>query len=209
MTAGAARRFGFVHGVILMAGVAAVVGALALGESPRFERRVFEGIRQLDGQYMTEELPKLTLTDLNGKPLDLDQFRGRVVFLNLWASWCKPCEQEVPSLVQLAGKMASEAGVQPGVHGAEQNREFVMVAVSWDENTKQLADFLRRYPDMARTMVLARDPGGVQTRILGTRLLPESYVIDQQGRLVARFQNVRDWVGTDTLRLLQSLIRRR
>jgi cytochrome c biogenesis protein CcmG, thiol:disulfide interchange protein DsbE len=204
-------RYRLVKLLILLAGVAAVVAALASTQSaaPRLERRVLEGLRQMGGQYMDEELPVLSLTTLSGEPFNLDSLRGRVVFLNLWASWCAPCEQEVPSMIQLATRMASEAGQQPGRIKPGDNPDFVMVAVSWDEDPDQLRAFLTKYPDMARTMVVARDPGGTQTRILGTQLLPETYIIDQSGRMIARFQNAREWNGTETLRLLQSLIRRK
>lgn len=193
--------------LVLVAGLGLVIFAVAWPQPPRYDQRVYDALVKLDGQLMNTPLPELRLVDLHGRTIDwVDPdckpsptrycLAGKVVFLNLWASYCIPCLEEMPAMVRLAQKMSREAD------------DFVMLAVSWDEDPEDLGAFLARFPDIPRHMLIARDPEGALTRALGTRLLPETYIVDQDRVLVARVQNARDWDSDESVRLFTALIRR-
>lgn len=180
--------------VVLGLGLVAVGLVVAAPRSPAWEGRVFRELRALDGQLIDEPAPALELTTLDGEPFDLAKLRGQVVFLNLWATWCKPCRDELPSMIALARSLESK------------HATFEMVAVSWDEDPQAVRAFLAEFPELAQRATIVMDPGGERTRGLGTRLLPETYVIDARGRIVARFPSVRDWNSSQSVALMTSLI---
>ncbi|WP_167858701.1 TlpA family protein disulfide reductase [Methylobacterium nonmethylotrophicum] len=123
-------------------------------------------------------LPEVAFQDAGGARLDLGGFRGRVVLLNLWATWCGPCVLEMPSLDRLQGALAD----QP----------FRVVAVSLDRDGKRPVDaFYRR----ANLTALAKyfDPRARIPSDLSTTGLPLTLVIDHQGRQVGAFQGSVDW----------------
>jgi len=118
------------------------------------------------------ELPRLD----GGAPLSLDALRGRVVLLNFWATWCKPCEEEMPAMQRLAAALAGS--------------DFELVAVSVDQS----ADEVRSYRDrLGLHFPILLDP---EKRVAGayqTFRYPESYLIDRDGRILARYIGPRDW----------------
>ncbi len=111
------------------------------------------------------DAPELTLNDLNGVPHSLSDYRGRIVLVNLWATWCPPCAAEMPSLQQFY----------------EQHRQegFVVVAVEDGDPTAQVAAFVDRYH---LTFPVWIDPTYEATsRAFKTPSLPSSFVIDRGG----------------------------
>jgi peroxiredoxin len=108
--------------------------------------------------------------------LEVKNYRGQVVLLNFWATWCPPCVEETPSLVQFAAKMRD--------HGV------VVIGVSVDQDPKALEDFMQKfhipYP-------VGRDPDRTLAARYGTRLFPETYVFDRQGRLAEKIAEGIDW----------------
>lgn len=111
---------------------------------------------------------------------------GGIVFLNFWATWCKPCVRELPSMLELRRSM--------GEH------KFTMLAVSYDENWNDVTGFFRNvFGGSPRELVVARDPqvGRSEEATLrfafGTRKLPETYIL-KNGKVVARFVNERNWM---------------
>jgi cytochrome c biogenesis protein CcmG, thiol:disulfide interchange protein DsbE len=113
-----------------------------------------------------------TVYDLNVKPLgtrkavQLSEFQGRAVLLNIWASWCAPCKQELPMLDDAAERLRAK-GVE-------------IVAVSVDESTADAEEFLRSRPTWS--VVFGHDPGGrsLRRRLEMTKM-PTSFVIDRKG----------------------------
>lgn len=116
----------------------------------------------------------------NGKKgvLNLKRFRGKVVLLNLWATWCIPCVEELPALDRLAGDVAGE--------------KFEIVALSIDRNWRELVTpFLDRLG--IRNLAVYADPGSAAYGTLGTRGLPTTYLIDHRGRLVGYLEGQARW----------------
>lgn len=123
---------------------------------------------------------------------------GTIVFVNFWATWCKPCVREMPAMLELARRMRDEG------------RDFVMVAVSYDDDWAPVSDFFARLAGSPRPpeLVLARDPAPEDPdslrRSLGTRQIPESYVL-RDGVVLARFVNLREWTQPDIVKYFQLL----
>lgn len=133
-----------------------------------------------------------SLPDLQGKLRSLDEFRGKWVFLNFWASWCGPCKDEWPGMQYLAQEMAGEP--------------FVMVAVSVDEDEKALVDFLREN-GLARSVVVLRDKGERIGRAYGCTGWPETFLISPEGEIYHWFIGPRHWDSRQAFSYIQALIK--
>ena len=123
-------------------------------------------------------MPALSITDGTGRPFDLSSFRGRVVLLNLWATWCGPCVREMPALDRLQAELGG-AG-------------FAVVALSLDRKGREVVepffgrlglDHLDMYFASARATVA-----------LGARGLPTTFLIDHRGRLVGSLMGPAEWI---------------
>jgi thiol-disulfide isomerase/thioredoxin len=124
-------------------------------------------------------------------PLSLAQWKGRVVLVNLWATWCLPCRKEMPELAELQERLGSE--------------DFEVVAISLD---RQGAEVARPFLDDlgAQALKLYVDPStGVLAgfRAVG---LPATMLIDRQGREVGRMFGPADWSSPEALRLIETAI---
>lgn len=120
----------------------------------------------------------LNLEDVNGEKRSLSSYRGRVVLLNFWASWCPPCIKEMPDLEGLAKDM--------------KGLPFSLIALSADEDWDAIRGVMG---NQALNMEVYRDPALKEKQHLryGTAKLPETYVIDKDGRLRLRFISVQPW----------------
>jgi thiol-disulfide isomerase/thioredoxin len=116
---------------------------------------------------LDEKAPHFILPDLQGRPVDLRDLKGKVVYINFWASWCGPCKQEFPELIKLANKYR-EAG-------------FVVLAVNQDKQRAGVDDFLDKYAPIAPNMTILLDPKMTVIASFGPRALPTSFVLDREG----------------------------
>ncbi len=110
--------------------------------------------------------------------LDLSQLRGRVVVLNLWASWCAPCVEELPSLLELQKQMP----------------QLAVVGVSIDQDDDLYRRFLRQHHV---NLVTVRDADGRINALYGTALIPETYIIDRNGNLRRKFVSAQNWTSPE------------
>jgi cytochrome c biogenesis protein CcmG/thiol:disulfide interchange protein DsbE len=131
--------------------------------------------------------PDFTLQDADHK-ITLSQFRGQVVVLNFWATWCAPCVEEVPSLVEMQRRMKSK-GVE-------------VLAVSVDEDDSSYRQFVR---DHQVNLLTLRDPRQTIAGIYGTSKFPETYIIDRTGVMRRKFIGAVDWTEPDITELLGKL----
>ena len=112
------------------------------------------------------DTPALVLKDLQGATHDLAAYRGKVVLVNFWATWCEPCRDEMPSMQQLRLRLAG--------------RPFAVLAVNLAESENKVVDFLRRFP-VEFTDVLDRNSAA--RRDWNVKVLPTSFVIGVDGRI--------------------------
>ena len=129
--------------------------------------------------------PDFTVAD-GTTTVHLASYRGKVVLLNFWASWCAPCIVELPSLLQLHHD-------QP---------DLAVLAVSIDANEDDYKRFLvRRHVDL----VTVRDPGQSAAKLFRTEMWPETYIIDRQGVIRRKFIGATDWSTPEIRAYLKSL----
>jgi len=116
----------------------------------------------------------------------LATYRGQVVLLNFWATWCGPCIVEMPSLLQLHHEMP----------------QIAILAVSIDEDPDAYADFLvRRHVDL----ITVRDPSQSAAKLFHTEMWPETYAIDRKGVIRRKFVGPQDWTSPEIRSFLKSL----
>ena len=134
----------------------------------------------------------LVLKTLDGAVHDLAQYRGKVVLVNFWATWCEPCREEMPSLERLKEKFAG----QP----------FEVLAVNVDEPEARVRVFLEKTP-LQLTVIL--DPGKAVTKRWNARILPASYLIGRDGRVRYSVIGDIDWSDESVLKIVGEVLRRR
>jgi cytochrome c biogenesis protein CcmG, thiol:disulfide interchange protein DsbE len=131
--------------------------------------------------------PDFTVQD-NERTVRLQEFHGKILVLNFWATWCGPCVEEMPSLVQMQQKMKGK-GVE-------------VLAISVDANQSAYQDFLKTYKV---DLLTVRDPAQKSNNLYGTFKFPETYIIDRQGVLRRKFIGAIDWGQPEVLDYLAKL----
>ena len=111
-----------------------------------------------------------TVTDINGRKLSLSDYKGKVILLDFWATWCTPCRAEIPHFVEMQQKLGPQG--------------FQVIGISMDDEAKPVREFSRdykiNYPVALGDDKLAQSFGGV----LG---LPVNFIIDRDGRIVGKY----------------------
>jgi cytochrome c biogenesis protein CcmG, thiol:disulfide interchange protein DsbE len=128
-------------------------------------------------------------TTIGGKAGKLSDFRGKVVVLNFWATWCPPCIEETPALERLEKHIAGRGGV--------------VLGVSVDEDQAAYEKFLREH---GITFPTFRDPSRKIPLAYGTNLFPDTYVIDRHGKLMRKFMSAQDWDSPEMLSYFDSIL---
>ena len=131
--------------------------------------------------------PDFSLQDSDHK-ITLSQFRGQVVVLNFWATWCPPCVEETPSLVQMQARF--------------KNKGVVVLAVSIDADDAAYHKFLKEY---SVNMVTVRDEAQKASTLYGTFGWPETYIIDRNGLIRRKFIGPVDWTSPEVTDYLGKL----
>lgn len=132
--------------------------------------------------------PMFTARTLDGDTVTLEDYAGQVILLNIWATWCTPCREEMPSMERLYSRFQA--------HGSD----FRILAVSIDAATGQEDDFGNRggdirafAEDLSLTFTILHDPSGQIQRIYQTTGVPESFLIARDGTIYRRLAGAVDW----------------
>jgi peroxiredoxin len=131
------------------------------------------------------------LQSLSGKPVTLSSLRGKVVFLNVWATWCGPCREEMPSMETL-------------YEAFKDRQDFVILAVSQDRRGR-----IAVQPFVERNHLhfdILLDPDNVVGDAYNVSGVPETFIIDRKGRIVAHHMGAFDWSQTDVRQALNELL---
>ncbi len=129
--------------------------------------------------------PEFAVSD-GTQSVDLAKLRGHTVVLNFWATWCIPCIEEVPSLVELQRRMP----------------QVTVIAISEDEDAGTYRQFLT---DNHVNFVTVRDPSARVRKMYGTVKIPETYVIDSGGVLRRKFVSAQNWTSPEIMDYLGKL----
>lgn len=137
-------------------------------------------------KHPTQSLaPDLRLPDLTGKIQDLKDYRGKVVLLNFWATWCPPCIKEIPSLNNLQEQFSKD--------------EFIVLSVDVGEELKDIKTFLEHVPAEYPVLV---DTSSSLTESWQLQAFPSTYIIDRQGRLRYRYFGGLEWDEPELIKFL-------
>jgi thiol-disulfide isomerase/thioredoxin len=120
----------------------------------------------------------LSLKDLGGRGVNLADYKGKVVLVNFWATWCAPCIAEMPSMQALREKIGTT--------------KFDVLAVNFQEGTPRINDFLKKRP---LTLTIVRDADGAARTAWGVKVFPTSFVVDTEGRIRDSVQGDVDWMS--------------
>ncbi len=131
------------------------------------------------------------LEALDGSTVSLDKLRGKVVFLNIWATWCGPCREEMPSMETLYDEFRN-------------NQDFVMLAVSQDTKGRVVvAPYVEKNGYHFKVLLDPENKVGEAYDVSG---VPETFIIDRQGRIVAHHMGAFDWSRPDVKEALKQLL---
>jgi len=153
----------------------------------------FVALQQKKGYGLTEgsAAPPLHLPTLAGGEVDRESYRGRVVVVNFWATWCPPCVEEMPSLERLHRALGGEG--------------LVVLGVAVDEDSAALQDFVGR---AGVTFPVLRDRGGRgPAAAWRTTGYPETFVLDGSGRIVRKIVGPTKWDTPEALAWFRGLLK--
>jgi len=146
-------------------------------ESKRPRQRVDYGAK------VGQTAPDFELPALGGDSVRLSDYRGKVVFLNIWATWCPPCREEMPSMESLYQRL--------------KGREFEMLAVSIDrEGERMVRPFAAKYGLKFHVLL---DPDNKTYRLYGLTGVPESFIVDKNGVIINKIIGPQNWVEKEWL----------
>jgi len=136
--------------------------------------------------------PNFTLPELDGKMVSLSDYKGHVVLVNIWATWCPPCIDEMPSMEALYKIFKGE--------------NFEILAISIDAmGTNAVAPFMKKH---SLSLPALLDPAGTIKTAYQTTGVPESFIINKQGILVEKIIGPRNWAAPEVVRYFRDLIGR-
>ena len=134
--------------------------------------------------------PRFTLRNLKGNRESLESYRGQVVVLNFWATWCAPCRVEMPSFESLYRRYRSEG--------------MTVLAVALDKNAEpKVKSFVDEY---GLSFPVLLDSKGEAERLYPSMTVPFTYVIDRNGRVVARVDGAKNWESRETFDAIEYLL---
>jgi len=135
--------------------------------------------------------PNFTLPGLDGKMVSLTDYKDKVVLLNIWATWCPPCVEEMPSMDKLHQELKDES--------------FEILAVSIDvSGAMEVLPFMKKHK--LSFPALTDSKGDIQSSYQTTGV-PESFIIDKDGVIVEKVIGPRDWATPDAIRYFRNLIK--
>ena len=158
-----------------------MVQAGAEDQPTRPAANVSSGAHMFFSDEDAKQAADFTLEGPDGKMISLSDFRGQAVLVNFWASWCDPCIAEIPSLEVLQRSFQTD--------------QLRVLAVTVDENWEDVDGALHKgESSLAGTpLMLLRDPEAKNANGWGTEKFPETYVVDGEGKIVAKFIGSRRW----------------
>lgn len=133
---------------------------------------------QILNQLERTGVPNFSLPALDGRTVSLDDFKGKVVLVNVWATWCAPCVKEFPSLKHLVELFKGEV---------------VVLAITRDKDRDDIETFIKAFGGLPKDFIIVWDKDNLTQKILGTDALPETYIISKQQKLLRKIAGETAW----------------
>jgi thiol-disulfide isomerase/thioredoxin len=134
--------------------------------------------------------PAISFVDLAGNTVSLSEFTGKIVLVNLWATWCEPCLREMPSLERVQSRLGDKIAV---------------LAISEDHGGgKTVGAFVDKLG--LRSVKIYLDPKSAMERAFKVQGLPTSFLIDREGRVLGRVEGAAEWDAPKLLEILKSFL---
>jgi thiol-disulfide isomerase/thioredoxin len=135
--------------------------------------------------------PALKIRDLGtGQEVDMHQFKGKVLFINFWASWCPPCKEEMPAIEALYRELSS-------------NGRFAMLTILYKDDPKNAVAYMK---SNGYTFPVFADHEGTSAGHYNVTGVPETYVIDKKGNLRKRVIGPADWNSPEAKSYINALL---
>jgi len=144
------------------------------------------GIQRVDPP---EEAEDFTLKTLKGGTVSLKDYRGRLIFLNFWATWCGPCRAEMPSMQRLWEEFKEE--------------DFVILAINIQEESKLVSSFMN---ERGLSFPVLLDEKGKVARSYGIRGIPTTFFLNPEGEIIGKAVGARDWASKESFQLIEELL---
>lgn len=138
---------------------------------------------------LNEPAPKFSLYDTTGKKFDLAAMRGRVVFINFWATWCPPCRAEMPSILRLYQK--------------KEGKSFVLVTILTNDDPANARAFYKAIGGSLPTLL---DPDQKVGNAFGITGVPETYIVDKHGILRKKIIGGWEWDSPEAIQLINKFL---
>jgi thiol-disulfide isomerase/thioredoxin len=145
------------------------------------------GIQPIKG---TTKVPNLNLTDLKGKKWETKDFKGKVIFLNFWATWCGPCKEEMPSMEELYQQFKS--------------KDFLFLTISVDYEKKEIVkEFIEKH---RYTFPVLLDPQCVTLDLFQVKGIPTTFLIDKKGIMIGKATGPKNWKKPEFVSIVNTLL---
>lgn len=138
-----------------------------------------------------EGVPNFTLKTLEGKDVSVSDFKGKVLLINIWATWCAPCVKEIPSLKNLVNKFAGKV---------------VILAVSHDRSQEDIETFVKAFGGLPSDFVIVWDKDKTTSKLLGTDALPETYILSPEQKLLRKIAGETAWDDPMAIQFFQEIL---
>jgi peroxiredoxin len=140
------------------------------------------------GHPLSTDPLEVKLQNTAGRYVRLDDFRGKIVFLNFWTTWCPSCITEMPSMEKLHRKLLG--------------KNFAMVAVNIKESSSRVKNFIKKHK---LTFTALLDTTGEVSTEFGIRTIPTSFIIDKSGKIIGQIAGPREWDSRKSVALFEQL----
>jgi peroxiredoxin len=132
---------------------------------------------------------EIELENLNGKSVNISDFKGNIVFLNFWTTWCPDCRAEMPEMEKLYVRFKED--------------DFVMVTINLKESSDKVSAFYEKHKLTFNALL---DSDGNVGVAFGIRSIPTTFILDKQGGLLGKAMGPREWGGRKATELFQMLV---
>jgi peroxiredoxin len=180
----------------LKGGIVALIAAIAIwlwyqSQSPKLPVNQSPATFKIIDKMESEGMPDFALKRLDGTTLKLSDYKGKLVVVNFWASWCNPCVTEFPSMVKLIDRMKGQVQI---------------IAVATDDDRKDVEAFTKAFGLPKPGFEVVWDEGKVVQKTYGVEKIPESFLVGSDFKLLRKVLGIEDWASDNAVEYFQSIL---